>query len=42
MLRKEGINILKGINVKDVPADYFIKEFAGNLKQGGKFKVPEV
>eukprot|EP00824_Muranothrix_gubernata_P019392 TRINITY_DN39041_c0_g1_i1.p2 TRINITY_DN39041_c0_g1~~TRINITY_DN39041_c0_g1_i1.p2 ORF type:complete len:185 (-),score=45.36 TRINITY_DN39041_c0_g1_i1:27-581(-) len=35
------INIPKSVNVKDVPAHLFIKEFAEQLKKMGKFKVPE-
>jgi ribosomal protein S19E (S16A) len=36
------INKLKGVNVKDVDAQVFIKAFAQHLKQTGKFKSPEV
>ena len=35
------INSHKGVTVKDVPADEFIKSFASFLKKSGKFKVPE-
>ena len=35
------INSHKGVTVKDVSADEFIKSFASFLKKSGKFKVPE-
>ena len=35
------INSTKGVTVKDVPAEEFIKSFAAFLKKTGKFKVPE-
>ena len=35
------INSNKGVTVKDVSAEEFIKAFAAFLKKSGKFKVPE-
>ena len=35
------INSHKGVTVKDVSAEEFIKTFAAFLKKSGKFKIPE-
>ena len=35
------INNNRGVTVKDVPADEFIKALAAFLKKSGKFKIPE-
>ena len=36
------INSNKGVTVKNVSAEEFIKAFAAFLKKSGKFKVPEL